>query len=286
VLATIKRKNILISFFALLILVGVASELFAADSNLELLNLARKQYAQGQLDSAIATYDRISKSSDFWIESREEKAWAFIRKKDYDSALANLKSIFSPIFTSQIGPEAYVLSSFANYKMCDYKRAYNKILEFKKEMLPRVDALESLVKNPQNNISQNWLQKMKEGVVSSSDLGPDLAKMPRFFYRDTVIQNALRNNQSSKAFARLKTLAQEDLKEISKNLGKMRVIEVEIIQRSFDYDTKIASGDLKFEKVDTKNQMIFPDEKDSKEVWIDEIDKYQVRSRKCPTSGV
>lgn len=274
----------MIKYFILYILVGFAivggSFQFAEAStqsqseDLKTLNLARKLYAKNELDKAIAEYDKVSKASDYWVESIEEKAWAQVRQNKYENAIATLKSVFNPVFAPYIGPETYVLSAFIALKMCDYKYAFDKIALFKAEMLPRVDALEALTTNPKSEFATTWVQKIAKGEVTSSDqLGKDITKLPRFIQRDT---RKMTNE-------RLKTLAKIDLEEISKNLKKLKIIEIEVAQRSFGFE-KNKQGKLKFDKRKSSDILVFPDEQDS-EVWLDEIGQYEVKANKCPTAG-
>jgi ABC-type proline/glycine betaine transport system ATPase subunit len=179
------------------------------------------------------------------------------------------------VFAPYLGPETYVLSAFIDLKICDYKSAFDKIALFKAEMLPRVDALESIVNNPNSEFVNSWVQKFAKGdIVQSSQLGKDLVKLPRYIQRETrKITNS-----------RMKSLAKADLKEISKDLKKMKIIEIEVAQRSFAYE-KPPQKELQFDKRKSSDVLIFPDEQDSGEVWLDEIGKYEVKTNKCPTNS-
>lgn len=273
----------MIKAFVIYILVGLViagtSLSFAnaapKSEDLVILNKARKLYEKNQLDKAIAEYDKISKDSDLWVESVEEKAWAYTRKKDYNSAIGALKSTFNAVFSPYIGPETYVLSAFVDLKICDYKSAFDKIALYKAEMLPRVESLEAIVQNPNSEFVNTWVQKLAKGDITRGEqLGKDLTKLPRFIQRDA------RKMTNS----RMKTLAQRDLEEISKNLKKMKIIEVEVAQRSFVYE-KEKPEKLKFDKRKSADILVFPDEQESGEVWLDEIGKYEVKTNKCPTAG-
>lgn len=273
----------MIKAFIVYILIGLAiagtSLNFANASgkseDLANLNLARKLYEKNELDKAIETYQKIPKSSDYWAESIEETAWAHARKQDYEKAIGTLKSVFNPVFAPFIGPETYVLSAFIDLKMCDYKDAYEKISRFKAQMLPRVEALESITKNTNPEFVNNWIQKLSSGEIKTADqLGKDLTKLPRFIHRDT----------KKITVSRMKELAQRDLDEISKNLKKMKIIEVEVAQRSFAYEKPEKTAKLKFDKRKSSDILVFPDEQDG-EVWLDEIGKYEVKANKCPSKG-
>lgn len=250
---------------------------FAKDANISTINQARKLYALNKLDEAIQIYNQIPKTSEFWVEATEEKAWAYVRKNDFGQALAELKSILNPVFLPFVGPEAIMLAAFIDLKTCNYKGVFEKIALYKQQMIPRVEALEAIVNQPNSEVVNKWVTKMKQGEVKANDLGQDITKLPRFFYRDTL---ALKNT------SRAKSLAKKDLEDISKNLKKMKIIEVEVVQRSYAFDNSLTKDKLKFSKIDRNNQMTFPYDKDSKEVWLDEIGSYQVKTQTCATSGV
>ncbi|MES2769257.1 MAG: hypothetical protein V4596_08930 [Bdellovibrionota bacterium] len=273
----------MIKAFVIYILIGLAiagtsmrfAEAASKAEDLVILNQARKLYEKNELDKAIAKYEQISKDSDFWVESVEEKAWAYTRKQDYNSAIGALKSTFNAVFSPYIGPETYVLSAFVDLKICDYKSAFDKIALYKAEMLPRVEALEAIVQNPNSEFVNTWVQKLSKGDITRGEqLGKDLTKLPRFIQREA----------KKMTNTRMKALAQKDLEEISKNLKKMKIIEVEVAQRSFVYE-KEKPEKLKFDKRKSADILVFPDEQESGEVWLDEIGKYEVKTNKCPTAG-
>lgn len=282
----------MIKYFVLYILLGLAiisgsvnvaeakASKTSQSEDLKNLNKARKLYAKNKLSDALEYYEKVSKSSDYWVESVEEKAWTYTRQKNYDKAIAALKSIFNPVFAPFIGPETYVLSAYIDLKICDYKGAFDKIALFKAEMLPRVDALESIVNNPNSDFVNSWVKRLSndkpnEKITSSEQLGKDLTKLPRYIQKET---RKITNK-------RMKQLAQADLKEIKKSLNKLKIIEVEVAQRSFVYEKEEETADLKFDKRKASDILIFPDEQGSGEVWLDEIGKYEVRTNKCNPNG-
>jgi len=254
------------------------------DKDLQNMNKARKLFEKNKITEAIETYNQVSKNSDFWTDSMEEKAWAHTKSQDYDKALAELKSIFNPVFLPFAGPETIMLASFIDYKICNYKGVFEKIKIYKETMLPRVEALEALVRNTKSELVKNTLAKLAKENITGSNLGTDISKLPRFFYADKKLVDAVRSGKTQKAQNRLAVLANRDLDEISKNLKKMKVIEIEVIQRSFLIEPQQLQGDLKFDKKKSADIMIFPDEADSSEVWLDEIGNYEVKTMKCPTN--
>lgn len=246
----------------------------------QLMNEARKNFAQGDMKKAIQLYSQVPAGSDFWLESIEERAWSWTRLNEYENALADLQSITSPVWSTQIGPEAYMLSSFVSLKMCDYKEVLNKINLFKKRMLFRVDSLEKLQQQPLTKDFMKLIPEITQAKLNLVQLGNKAEIYPRYFFRDQKLIQSLKNQKFSLAEARLKEMAQADLAEIQQNLKKMKIIEVEMMQavlmnEKLEKDT----GDLKFSSVDRKQKMIFPVTDD--EVWLDEVGQFQVRAEKC-----
>jgi hypothetical protein len=257
----------------------------APTSDLATMEKARALYAKGDLAKAVETYNQITPSSDFWLDSIEERAWAATRQGDFEKALADLQSITSAVWTSQVGPETYMLSTFVSLKICAYKDVVKKIGLFKKRMLPRVDALQAMVDQPLPAAFWEMSSALKEGKINMVSLGNGAEKYPRYFYRDQQLISALASNQNAKAEARMKQLAQADLSEIETNLKKMKVIEVELIQKVLMADDlkKSKSKNLQFTSVDRNKQLVFPVSDD--EVWVDEVGHYQVKAENCPFSS-
>lgn len=243
-------------------------------SDLDLLKQARKQYSQNKLEDAISTYNKIPKESDFWVDALEEKAWAYTRMKEYGKAMAELKSVLNPLFIRYASSEAIIHAAFVDLKVCNYKGVAEKIPLFKQTMLPRVEALEQITQNPNSDFVKSWIEKAKKNQLKSSDLGQDVVKLPRFFHRQ-------KNLNSRK----MKALAEAELKEISKNLKKMKIIEIELIHRTQIADVKLAEDkSLKFDKKNSKDVLIFPVKEGSQEIWLDEIGKFEVQTTQCPGS--
>lgn len=246
----------------------------------QLMTNARAEYASGNLKKAIQLYSKIQPESDFWLESIEERAWSWTRLNEYENALADLQSITSPVWSTQIGPESYMLSSFVSLKMCNYKEVLAKINLFKKRMLFRIDSLEQLKQKPISKDFVKLIPEIKSSKLSLVQLGKDAELFPRYFFRDAKLIDALQKNQTALASLRMKDLADADLKEIESNLKKMKIIEVEMMQAVLmqDKDEK-KTGKLEFSKVDRNQKMIFPVTDD--EVWLDEVGQFQVRAHLC-----
>ncbi|MEK6772915.1 MAG: hypothetical protein AABY64_03150 [Bdellovibrionota bacterium] len=246
------------------------------------MNKARALYEKNKLELAIDLYSKVKSDSDFWLESLEEKAWAKTRLGKHEEALADLKSIASPVWSAQVGPETYMLSTFVSLKICAYKDVLKKISTFKKIILPRVDALEKIQEEPLNETHWSVLNKLKDANLTMISLGKLTDQFPRYFFRDKELISSVKAGQMSQAQSRLRQLAAIDLEEIKTNLKKMKVIEVELIQNvmTLDENTKTKKEKLKFEKVDANKSITFPIS--NEEVWLDEVGHYQVKAQKCP----
>jgi len=276
----------MVKLASLIFLISFQWQALAQSGDLQLMNKARTAFENGKLKESIQLYSKVKPTSDFWLEALEEKAWAKTRQGQYEGALADLHSISSPVWSSQVGPETYMLSAFVSLKICAYKDVLTKINTFKKRILPRVDALQSIAEKDLSAEQWKVLDKMKTKDLSMVGLGKGAELFPRFFFRDQQLISAIKSGKKSQAQARIKTLANNDMDEIEKNLKKMKIIEVEVIQNVLtqDEDTKNQKANLKFEKVNSKNQITFPVPQADEEVWIDEVGHFEVKAQKCPTA--
>ncbi len=255
-----------------------------AASDVQTIENARDEFSKGQFQKAIELYSDIPASSDFWLDAIEERAWSYTRLGQYESALADLHSVTSPVWSSQVGPETYMLSTFVSLKICAYKDVAKKINIFKQRLLPRVATLEKLVTKP---ITEDFLamaEQLKKNQVTMMSLGKNAENYPRFFFRDKILLKHLQMNNQTEVARRMKQLAQDDLKEIGLNLKKMKIIDVELIQKILlaDQNSNLKkSSELNFSAVDRSQKMIFPVTDD--EVWVDEVGHFQVKADQCAT---
>jgi len=251
-----------------------------AANDKQLMTDARTEFANGNLKKAIQIYSKVEPESDFWLESIEERAWSWARLNEYENALADLQSITSPVWSTQVGPESYMLSSFVSLKMCNYKEVLNKINLFKKRMLFRLESLEQIKQQPISKDFVKLIPEIKSGKMNLVQLGKDAELFPRYFFRDLKLVDALQKNQTALVSLRMKDLAEADLKEIESNLKKMKIIEVEMMQAVLMQDKQEKkSARLEFSSVDRSQKLIFPVTDD--EVWLDEVGQFQVRAEKC-----
>lgn len=249
--------------------------------DLILITAARLLYQNGALDKAIEYYKKIPRTSDYWLEAVEERAWAHAKQKKYDDAKSDLQTLTAPLFAPHLGPEPYLLQAFVDLKTCDYKAVFETLKLFKERYQKRSQGLEALKNNPKSADVQSFFDRIKSEKTSltQTKLGADAQKFPRLAHRDQTLRNAVTAGNKAMALEKIKSLAQADLTEISNVLKKMHIIEVEAIQRmhAAQPTTKI---DLKDHETGS-NQIRFPY---SGEVWLDELDHYKVSSDSCPTA--
>lgn len=275
-------KLLPLAFLISAVLGSPAMTFAASSSDKELMSTARTAYQNGKLDKAIEIYSKIKPESDFWLESIEERAWAQTRKGDFEKALADLHSITSPVLAPQVGPETYMLSTFVSLKICAYKDVTKKIAMFKKIMLPRVSSMEAILDSTTPDVYWDILKETKNKKVSLISLGKQADKMPRYFFRDKKLTSYVNQNNKNKSIVRLKELAQMDLDEIEVNLKKMKIIDVDLMQKvlTMEKELKKDPKGLKFASADPNTTMTFP--VTDEELWIDEVGHYQVKANLCP----
>ncbi|MCC6278668.1 MAG: hypothetical protein IT289_12200 [Oligoflexia bacterium] len=271
------------------------------DQNQVLLAVARIFYQENRLDLSAKYFRMIDKSSDYWLDSVEERAWITTKQKAYDKTLADLTTTLSSLWENKTGPESFFLAMFSNLKLCDYKRIFELTSLFKKRFLPRVVALQDLERRGFNDASQYVIDEFKDGDHPKINSERAL-KLPRFVDRDELLKreaealqivedeqkengNALTSvslmNIKNRIATRFKQLARADLEEIKKNLTKIQLVEAEAIQR-MHLNPKLAEKKGRSKISDGLSTIEFPYDE---EVWLDELDNYHVDARGCPTKG-
>lgn len=300
---------------------GNRSEIDGVEVQKIRLLLARANYQLKDFNSALSHYNLIPQDSDYWFETIEERAWAYLQLKEPQKALGQLKTVTAEVFDPAVGPEPYFLNAYILMKLCDYKGVFELLNKFKAQFKERALNMQKLSKTGSTPSSDKALDEFfKSG--KSEDVGADIKFLPRLFYRDEAfarkiqlknrieselkkidgLSGELKNtaqaqvpslkallskisSQISKSEVRqkVKELAIEETQEISKILQKMHIIEAESIQRLFSYHQKQANikGDYKEDLNKNKDSLVF---EATDEVWLDELDKYQVEVKGCPTS--
>jgi tetratricopeptide (TPR) repeat protein len=273
---------------------------------------ARILYQKGEIDQALAAYAEIPKSSSLWVESVEEKAWAYLRKNDSDKALGQTITLLSPALAPLVGPESFYLANLMALKICDYPRIFKNSDLFKAR---HKDRLNGLIELSQNGTSKNLpaaMDRLDAKGITVEAAGPLVGSFPRATFRDqrfVTLMSARRQLQSEitkahkvgalgdfgtkivqlqpkldqlkqLALLRLRTLARNELNEYQHNLSKMHVIEAEVMQRLAVDESLKGKRDKIAKAKDDGEVMVFP--YDSDEVWLDELDNYKAQVKNCP----
>lgn len=280
------------------------------------INLARIYFQMKDFKTALDYYSQVPKSSDFWLESVEEKAWTYLREEKYGEALAQVQTLLSPVFFGQIGPEPYFLASMANLKVCDYEGVLKASQNFKERYRLTANRISSLAETGDSDALRRALKRIDQstGPINYAAVGADAASLPRQFYRDEFVRRELSyrrallkeidtartmksafarakiepwirratenaNLAQNRAISRIVTLAKVDVKEVNDIIQKLRIMEGDVIQRILIAE-KSRSKPEKGLSLPSKNddELVFPA---TREVWVDEVDKYQAAVKGC-----
>ena len=107
------------------------------------LNIARVHYETRRFVDAIRYYSEIPRSSDNWLQTIFESAWAFFLMQKHNNTLGNIHTIHSPFFNNRFYPESYILQSITFLRLCRYKQVDRSLREFRKRYRPVLQTLNS-----------------------------------------------------------------------------------------------------------------------------------------------
>jgi predicted negative regulator of RcsB-dependent stress response len=156
-------------------------------TDLMTITAARLLYQNGFLDAAMKYYEKVPKSSDHWFEAQEEIGWAYIRKGEPQNAIAVTRSLMTPVFTSQIGPEAVFLRSLAQLKICDYPEVVGTLNTFRERYRERAKSLLQISENAETPVVKKFIERLKQKPLKLTELGGDARQLPRYITRDEVL---------------------------------------------------------------------------------------------------
>jgi len=281
---------------------------------------ARALYQKGDLTAALDTYAKIPKGSMLWVESVEERAWAHLRKDDFDKALGEAVTLLSPALSPLVGPESYFLANLLALKACDYPRVFKNSETFKKRHRAHLLDLQALADTGTNKNLNAILTKFEQKGLDLEAVGVLVESIPRATFRDhqmiqymesrrqilneldkamkdgsvnevlgssTILAKSMGANKAKAdrfkqlAVNRLRALAKAELKEYRIILNKLHIVEAEVIQR-LHVDDSLKGERSKLAKNEEQGDvLVFPYNSD--EVWFDELDNYKARVKDCPT---
>lgn len=269
---------------------------------------ARELFAKANYSGAISLYNQIPKTSDLWLQSVEERGWAYFRQNDFEKAIAQAKTLVSPQMVNIADSEGFFLQSLSQLRICDYAGVLETNKKFKDTQREKLLALQILVKTGTNADLENILNTVDKFPLAFTDLGSAPANLPLLFYRDLEVQRQImkyrisqtaiqavattkmstltnklqiaKDNSYHLLKSRIAKLAQEDINSSALIVQKLNLIEVETIQRIHS-DLAIKENlyqTNEFNKA-KDNQLVFMDDG---RPWIDELDKYEVAAKVCP----
>jgi len=124
----------------------------------DLVNLtrARISFNLKQYKTSLQYYLMIPKTSEHWLTSVEERAWARVLLGEKNQAVADSLTLMSPLFSDVVSPEAYYLSAYVAHQICDFDRVFNIIETFKKHGKAKIVELEK-----QNKMKPSKLQTLR-----------------------------------------------------------------------------------------------------------------------------
>jgi len=282
--------------------------------NKDLLSKARTTFAKGNYEEALSFYNDIPRGNDYWMNSVEEKGWAYFRMDEYEKALAQTKTLLAPQLAETANSEAYLLRSLALLKICDYKEIFENHTNFKEKQKAKILEIQDLADSGFNESFKKVILAANSFPLQAKEMGDALKHLPSLFYKDIELQKQMlrfkvtaeaqtilardphlqnakvsakverANNEALKALKnRMKALAQAETDENFKIIQKINLVEVEAIQRVHT-DQELAETSFKksdFKKAG-KDQLVFMDDG---RPWVDELDKYEVSSKSC-VSGI
>jgi tetratricopeptide (TPR) repeat protein len=155
------------------------------------LTAARLLYQNGFLDAAQKYYEKVPKSSDHWFDAQEELGWTFIRKGEPQNTLAITKTLATPEFASQVGPEPLFLRSLAQLKVCDYPAVVQSLNFFRDRYKTRAKDLMAVSESADNKDVKAFIERSKKGQVTLAKIGASASKLPRYITRDEVLSQAV-----------------------------------------------------------------------------------------------
>lgn len=271
----------------LALMIPVAMVKAVTSSEKIVLDKARVAYENGNLEQAILLYNQISIKSDFWVESLEEKAWAYLRKKNTNEATSLAKTLLSEMLAPLVGPEPYYLQVLIEYRLCDYRAIFKTIKLFKNRYAERTSAIQTLAETGTNKASEKAIQTLFVNAAVLSQLkgesfGAEIQFLPRYFYRDRNLISAVKAKNKVLVAQRLQNLAKQDLTEISDILRKLQLVETQVVQQVYAYEDALAEkrkANFKNNKGYNSDEIYFPEDG---EIWLDEMDQFQSSTASCP----
>lgn len=249
-----------------------------------MMTRARAQYQAGDYAGAEKSYSEVPQISDFWVTAVGERAHTKGKAGEYNKALGDITTLMSPVFEKNLGPEPYFTAALTYFRLCQFGKTFETLEKYKKNMKARAIALSAVAEHQSDGKVLQAIEQIRKGGFSNVSYAKLAPELPNNFHLDFGVRSSMSNPDA--VTAKVAKLAESDLEEISRVTRQMQLVEAEVMQRLHIAEQRRDEGRGKIGKFKSgKGQLVFPY---NGEVWLDEVDQYQVQSELCPTkeSGI
>lgn len=156
--------------------------------NLAWLSLARIYYSTKHWESAMAAWNKVPQSSEYYLDALFEESWAFFQVDKLDRALGNIHTINSPFFEEHFYPESSILKAVIYFGQCMYDDAQQTVIEFRTRYEPIQSEIQStLAKFQGNQEFFDFLRKLREAEKANTKLDSEAKDKAREGQKDVKI---------------------------------------------------------------------------------------------------
>jgi tetratricopeptide (TPR) repeat protein len=165
--------------------------------NLAWISLARVYYTaanQGTkidgtlLGQSVESWNKVSQSSEYWLDALFESSWAFFLADEYARSLGNVHTLFSPYFEDAFYPEALVLKAVTFFVNCQVDNADATVAKFHNLYDPVKRELDAVLARHQDN--EAFFEFLKAVQADEADLSPRVRPIVATALSDrTVLQH-------------------------------------------------------------------------------------------------
>ncbi len=165
--------------------------------NLAWISLARVYYTaanQGTkidgtlLGQSVESWNKVSQSSEYWLDALFESSWAFFLADEYARSLGNVHTLFSPYFDDAFYPEALVLKAVTFFVNCQVDNADATVAKFHNLYDPVKRELDAVLAKHQDN--ESFFEFLKAVQTGEADLSPRVRPIVATALSDrTVLQH-------------------------------------------------------------------------------------------------
>jgi hypothetical protein len=208
--------------------------------------LARLLYQAGAMDAAVHYYTMVPEKSRFFLQSRVERLWIYLRKGDMGQLKGDLTSLNLNLFADTFLPEIYLNSSIAHLKLCQFaevKQSFDAFIStqknWRKIIEKNINADEPMIVDAAdpyltfvNNALVSQAQETKsidrladqsiEAIVPSVGIQPHWTKAKNAMIRTTQLTEKVK-------VAELKKRWENKLKIQDEAIRKMRFVKIELL---------------------------------------------------------